>query len=48
MNRCKSLRRPLLPGREARAGCPIALVFLSFAGLSFAGACVEDSTPGEA
>lgn len=47
MNRCKSLRRPLLPGREARAGCPIALVLMSFAGLSFAGACAEDDTSGE-
>ena len=36
----------LLPRCETRG--PIAFVLLSFAGLSFAGACVEDSTPGEA
>ena len=45
MNCNRSLRWNCCPRCEARG--PSALVLLSFAVLSFAGACVEDSTPDE-
>ncbi len=45
MNCSKLPRWYPFPGFEARG--PIALVFLSCAGLSFAGACAEGDTPGE-